>query len=278
MSPFETKTLLQQILRSHDQVIASGDTPATSFPNDSVDQSQKSCHILKITCRSAGFFSGNFAEISIFRDDMPVALPFITGRGVNLVAVDPFDGGIIVACNYDLHHSHQECEQFVKALNNLDLGTIVVLVSKDDCTENLSEKALEAIESIGATKIRAVKYRDSYCCVGQKGAPSGGIIEMHQDASMGPTEYLEKSYDLMQPHGLVSRKGTLLATILPSSGWWIRRRRNDGALNRVPNNFYPKVWHLLSKTKNIRIGNALLSSDPTISESTPEELNFGNVN
>ena len=47
-------------------------------------------------------------------------------------------------------------------------------------------------------------------------------------------------------------------------------------MNRVPNNFYPKVWHLLSKTKNIRIGSAILNSDPTISESTPEELNFGN--
>ena len=229
MSPFETKTLLQQILVSHDQIAAGSDTPINSMPSMTKSDSTKvNCHILKVICRSAGFFSGNFAEISIFRDDIPVSLPFISGRGINLVAIDPFDGGVIVACNYDLHHSAKECEQFVKEINNLDLGTIVVLVSKDDCTENLTEAAIDAIESIGAVKIRSVNYRDSYCCIGQKGASAGGVVEELQDAAAGPTEFLEKTYDLMQPHGLVSRKGTLLATILPSGGWWIRRRRNDG--------------------------------------------------
>ncbi len=69
---------------------------------------------------------------------------------------------------------------------------------------------------------------------------------------------------------------TLFNTLLPSKGWWIRRRRNDGALNRVPKDFYPKVWHLLSEVSEIRVGDAVLKSDPTISESTPEEFNFGN--
>lgn len=30
-------------------------------------------------------------------------------------------------------------------------------------------------------------------------------------------------------------------------GQWLRRRRLDGALNRVPKGFYPNVWSLLEK-------------------------------
>lgn len=30
-------------------------------------------------------------------------------------------------------------------------------------------------------------------------------------------------------------------------GQWLRRRRLDGALNRVPRNFYPRVWGVLEK-------------------------------
>lgn len=30
-------------------------------------------------------------------------------------------------------------------------------------------------------------------------------------------------------------------------GQWLRRRRLDGALNRVPINFYPGVWFVLEK-------------------------------
>jgi hypothetical protein len=59
-------------------------------------------------------------------------------------------------------------------------------------------------------------------------------------------------------------------------GKWLRKRNNDGALNRVPSDFYPKVWRLLSLTQGIRIGKAFLPRDPTINEKTPEELNFGN--
>ena len=33
-------------------------------------------------------------------------------------------------------------------------------------------------------------------------------------------------------------------------GQWIRRRRLDGALNRVPIRFYGQVWQTLEKVKN----------------------------
>ena len=36
-------------------------------------------------------------------------------------------------------------------------------------------------------------------------------------------------------------------------GIWMRRRRLDGALNRVPRGFYPKVWMILENCRGIKI-------------------------
>ena len=37
------------------------------------------------------------------------------------------------------------------------------------------------------------------------------------------------------------------------AGRWIRRRRLDGALNRVPPDFYPKVWHILERVGRLTV-------------------------
>ncbi len=63
-----------------------------------------------------------------------------------------------------------------------------------------------------------------------------------------------------------------------SDTWWQNRQR-DGALNRVPKNFYPSVWQVLKHCKGIVIGDKLdrrnrLDSELLISEMTPGEKNF----
>ncbi|EGF82837.1 hypothetical protein BATDEDRAFT_247, partial [Batrachochytrium dendrobatidis JAM81] len=68
--------------------------------------------------------------------------------------------------------------------------------------------------------------------------------------------------------------GSSMACIPETFGKWLRRRKNDGALNRVPKDFYPKVWRLLNKTNGLAIGKSLLPRDPVVGEMTPEELNF----
>ena len=66
-----------------------------------------------------------------------------------------------------------------------------------------------------------------------------------------------------------------IAAFVPnSSGRWLRRRKNDGSLNRVPSKFYPRVWRILSRAAGFRIGSHFLPRDPIVSEKTPEEFNF----
>jgi phosphorylase kinase alpha/beta subunit len=62
-------------------------------------------------------------------------------------------------------------------------------------------------------------------------------------------------------------------------GSWQRKRELQGLINRLPPNFYPRVWRLLNHCKGIVIGDKLerrnrLDSQSILSEMTPGEKNF----
>ncbi|XP_061566548.1 phosphorylase b kinase regulatory subunit alpha, skeletal muscle isoform isoform X2 [Cololabis saira] len=56
-------------------------------------------------------------------------------------------------------------------------------------------------------------------------------------------------------------------------GQWLRRRRLDGALNRVPVGFYQKVWRILQKCHGLSIEGFVLPASTT-REMTPGEIKF----
>ncbi|XP_078067783.1 phosphorylase b kinase regulatory subunit alpha, skeletal muscle isoform isoform X3 [Mustelus asterias] len=56
-------------------------------------------------------------------------------------------------------------------------------------------------------------------------------------------------------------------------GQWLRRRRIDGALNRVPVGFYQRVWNVLQKCQGLSFENTILRSSTT-EEMTPGEIKF----
>eukprot|EP00795_Rhopilema_esculentum_P000411 gene411-10079_t len=57
------------------------------------------------------------------------------------------------------------------------------------------------------------------------------------------------------------------------AGQWMRRRCLDGALNRVPVDFYFKIWKILERCEGISIHN-YVCKHVLIKESTPNEFNF----
>lgn len=67
------------------------------------------------------------------------------------------------------------------------------------------------------------------------------------------------------------------AEVAPSS--WRQKRQREGATNRVPKDFYPKVWQVMQHCKGVVIGDKLerrnrLDSDLILAEMTPGEKNF----
>ncbi|CAB3360738.1 Hypothetical predicted protein [Cloeon dipterum] len=56
-------------------------------------------------------------------------------------------------------------------------------------------------------------------------------------------------------------------------GQWLRRRRLDGALNRVPRGFYTRVWSVLERCQGLAVEGRVLPQNLT-QEMTPGELKF----
>jgi hypothetical protein len=112
------------------------------------------------------------------------------------------------------------------------------------------------------------------------GIEAGKAVEVHKPFMDGPTPVIEKEFDLTLYKAKAdvietfSSPSAIAAFVPNSSGRWLRRRKNDGALNRVPNKFYPRVWRILSRAAGFRIGSHFLPRDPLVSEKTPEEFNF----
>ena len=71
----------------------------------------------------------------------------------------------------------------------------------------------------------------------------------------------------------VCKDGSVEGSEYERFGQWLRRRRLDGALNRVPKNFYPRVWSILEMVDGISIEGKVLPQRLT-SEMTPGELKF----
>ncbi|MEG4345141.1 glycoside hydrolase family 15 protein [Microcoleus sp. A003_D6] len=102
------------------------------------------------------------------------------------------------------------------------------------------------------------------------------------------TEYEEMNQILKQQESLrVKQSETEIEWVvgpvfeepqMPAGGWR-RKRQMEGAVNRVPKDFYPNVWGLLRHCKGLIIGDKLerrnrLDSDIILSEMTPGEKNF----
>ncbi|XP_060588940.1 probable phosphorylase b kinase regulatory subunit alpha isoform X4 [Ruditapes philippinarum] len=76
------------------------------------------------------------------------------------------------------------------------------------------------------------------------------------------------------PPGTTSRKSDMFESEMEDrQGQWLRRRRLDGALNRVPVGFYTQVWKVLEKCHGLSIGNHFLPHSLT-REMTSGEFKF----
>lgn len=238
---------------------------------------------------SAGFHDGNYSKI--------VLNGFVVcqegKRGLNVVALNHLDGTIIDSTHFDTHASTQESDDFAFFINSLEHGTHVVIAAKDEFQERITELAKEACESLGSTMIRNVRYRDSWCLIGQKGDhKEGSVAESHRPRDSGPCGPLELNLFLVigenhdakcgagdtTDHSLNSTfaaSNHYLASYMSSHGRWIRRRKIDGALQRTRCDFYPRVHRMLERSFTaIKVNKAILPRDPTVSEKTPEEINF----
>uniref|UniRef100_A0A673J954 Phosphorylase b kinase regulatory subunit n=1 Tax=Sinocyclocheilus rhinocerous TaxID=307959 RepID=A0A673J954_9TELE len=97
------------------------------------------------------------------------------------------------------------------------------------------------------------------------------VISIHEVGNVGATKS-ERRYRM--PSIDASDSSISVGASRDSrQGQWLRRRRLDGALNRVPVGFYQKVWKILQKCHGLSIEGFVLPSSTT-REMTPGEIKF----
>uniref|UniRef100_A0A673JTA7 Phosphorylase b kinase regulatory subunit n=1 Tax=Sinocyclocheilus rhinocerous TaxID=307959 RepID=A0A673JTA7_9TELE len=108
------------------------------------------------------------------------------------------------------------------------------------------------------------------------------VISIHEVGNVGATKseragISKLKSDMKMFHRLLTCANNFSISVGASrdsrQGQWLRRRRLDGALNRVPVGFYQKVWKILQKCHGLSIEGFVLPSSTT-REMTPGEIKF----
>ncbi|KAJ9089246.1 hypothetical protein DSO57_1014997 [Entomophthora muscae] len=273
MSPFEIKSLLATIL--------SGPTLSTHDAHEILDEPQARQPRLRnteipdsdfffFTVRSGGFAAGKFAFISINGQEVP-----INDRGFNIVSINMAERVIVDALCFDTHFNENDSHELAGYIDTLQPGIIVIGAINDDASEKLTSDAIQALKSLGLNRVDRLGYRSSYCFIGFKGSAEGLAVEDYVPVSTKAAEIIEHALSSALVEKLMNKLAPRTMTEGSSAGRWLRRRKNDGSFNRVPNNFFPRVWKVLANSKCLRFGRgAVLPRDPTVSEKTADEFNF----
>jgi uncharacterized membrane protein (Fun14 family) len=123
---------------------------------------------------SAGFTVGNFARFSV--DGEPVSFSAGTGRGLNVVVLDRA-GGAQATHTFDTYGDPAAADKFVALVEQTPEGEFVAVAVQDEATNNLTERAKRACESLGSTLIRQLTFRGSWAIIGRRGALPGTVAE-----------------------------------------------------------------------------------------------------
>ncbi|KAI7862721.1 glycosyl hydrolases family 15-domain-containing protein [Spinellus fusiger] len=277
LSPFELKSLLATVLSPHlsdhphakpgysrrlSQSIPHTD-PSRSIPISVVENA------ILIRAQSGGYLDGNFATV-----DINGMVLLGEGRGVHVWRIDPEKLLLLEHLSFDTHISEEASEALSNCLESLQPDTIVIVACKDDMTEHITSSALFSLEALGSEKARDVQYRDSYIFIGKKGGHRKDNVEAHTISGQGPTAWIEKHIDI-KTHFTTEVTADTIGLFFPNTnGKWHHRRKNDGALNRVPQQFFSDTWKLLDRSQGLKINEHRLLRDPTVLEMTAEEFNF----
>ncbi|KAM7043196.1 phosphorylase b kinase regulatory subunit alpha, skeletal muscle isoform 4-T4 [Acridotheres tristis] len=162
---------------------------------------------------------------------------------------------------HSLHCSAGEATENLMNLSPSDMKSLLyhILSGKEFGVER-------SVRSVDSSLTTAVSICDMEA-VGATRPERTGLVRLKSEIkqSAGHTELLGKDSfsSMLEDQGSKDSR----------QGQWQRRRRLDGALNRVPVGFYQKVWKVLQKCHGLSVEGFVLPSSTT-REMTPGEMKF----
>ena len=127
---------------------------------------------VSLAATSAGSEIGDFAHIYV---DGVEASP--NQRGYNIVVLNRNTGSLEARAAFDTFKSADESTRLAKFIQAIPNGRIVAVAVRDEASRNLTEEAVNALRSIGATQDLHGKFRWSHAIIGVKGAAPGTALE-----------------------------------------------------------------------------------------------------
>uniref|UniRef100_A0A8C8SZT2 Phosphorylase b kinase regulatory subunit n=1 Tax=Pelusios castaneus TaxID=367368 RepID=A0A8C8SZT2_9SAUR len=167
---------------------------------------------------------------------------------------------------HSLHCSAEEATESLMNLSPSDMKSLLhhILSGKEFGVE-------KSVRSVDSTLTPAISIRE-VGAVGATKTERAGIVKLK-------TEIKQVRGAHVSGHSILPAGGSF-ASMLEDQvskdgrhGQWQRRRRLDGALNRVPVGFYQKVWKILQKCHGLSVEGFVLPASTT-KEMTPGEIKF----
>jgi phosphorylase kinase alpha/beta subunit len=157
--------------------------------------------------------------------------------------------------------------ELFKGLLTLRVGYLILLLVSE-LAQELNVTQDEAYEQLMWRSPFEVRERLRSCLAGYEGMNQ----VLQRQESLHVKQQKQEIDWVVQPMSLGEAQ-------TETAGTWHRARQLDGALNRVPKDFYPHVWQLMKHCRGLVIGDKLerrnrLDSQPILSEMTPGEKNF----
>uniref|UniRef100_A0A673WRM4 Phosphorylase b kinase regulatory subunit n=1 Tax=Salmo trutta TaxID=8032 RepID=A0A673WRM4_SALTR len=169
---------------------------------------------------------------------------------------------------------------------------LIIQVMATELAQSLNCSGEEATESLMSLSPSELKILLHHILSGKEfgvqrsvrsvDAGASPAISIHEVGNVGATKSERAGISKLKRGGHfqgIDVKKTLGMTLHTSivkdtrHGQWLRRRRLDGALNRVPIGFYQKVWKILQKCHGLSIEGFVLPSSTT-REMTLDEIKF----
>uniref|UniRef100_A0A6Q2YGP3 Phosphorylase b kinase regulatory subunit n=1 Tax=Esox lucius TaxID=8010 RepID=A0A6Q2YGP3_ESOLU len=179
---------------------------------------------------------------------------------------------------------------------------LIIQVMATELAQSLNCSGEEATESLMSLSPSELKVLLHHILSGKEfgvqrsvrsvDAGASPAISIHEMGNVGATKSERAGISKLKSTSIhaVARRFAVSPSTLPSiesldipestpivkdtrHGQWLRRRRLDGALNRVPVGFYQKVWKILQKCHGLSIEGFVLPSSTT-REMTVDEIKF----
>uniref|UniRef100_A0A8C8LRK2 Phosphorylase b kinase regulatory subunit n=1 Tax=Oncorhynchus tshawytscha TaxID=74940 RepID=A0A8C8LRK2_ONCTS len=163
---------------------------------------------------------------------------------------------------------------------------LIIQVMATELAQSLNCSGEEATESLMSLSPSELKILLHHILSGKEfgvqksvrsvDAGASPAISIHEVGNVGATKSERAGISKLKSDMRMVRGDLLTSTPVTKDtrhGQWLRRRRLDGALNRVPIGFYQKVWKILQKCHGLSIEGFVLPSSTT-REMTLDEIKF----